>query len=72
MSKVKFRIIDGGKAIPIGNNLYKVVGRSHEEGGVITELKDGNAKTIIEKIFNANLSKNFIFYSLSFLQLFLT
>ena len=48
MSKVKFKIIDGGKAIPIGNNLYKVIGRSHEEGGIITELKDGNAKTIIE------------------------
>lgn len=48
MSKVKFKIIDGGKAIPIGNNLYKLIGRSHEEGGIGIELKDGNAKTIIE------------------------
>lgn len=48
MSKVKFRIVDGGKAIPIGNNLYKLIGRSHEEGGIGIELKDGNAKTIIE------------------------
>ena len=48
MSKVKFKIIDGGKAIPIGNNLYKLEGRSHEEGGIGIELRDGNAKTIIE------------------------
>lgn len=48
MSKVKFKIIDGGKAIPIGNNLYKLEGRSHEEGGIGIELTDGNAKTIIE------------------------
>lgn len=48
MSKVKFKIIDGGKAIPIGNNLYKLIGRSHEEGGIGIELKDGNAKTVIE------------------------
>lgn len=48
MSRVKFKIIDGGKAIPIGNNLYKLIGRSHEEGGIGMELKDGNAKTIIE------------------------
>ena len=48
MNKVKFKIIDGGKAIPIGNNLYKLIGRSHEEGGIGIELKDGNAKTIIE------------------------
>lgn len=48
MSKVKFKIIDGGKSIPIGNNLYKLIGRSHEEGGIGIELKDGNAKTIIE------------------------
>lgn len=47
MSKVKFKIIDGGKAIPIGNNLYKLKGRSHEEDGIDIELKDGNAKTII-------------------------
>lgn len=48
MNKVKFKIIDGGKAIPIGNNLYKLIGRSHEEGGIGIELKDGNAKTVIE------------------------